>query len=126
MQCSSTGDCDSCSPSPPLSKSGFQTLQQQRRSSGETRRDGVPCPCNGDPWRKTEQESSQGGSDEANQGKTEAHQGRADEAEIHQGGTEADQGGADEAETHQSGADEAEAHQVGTEAHQGGAGITET
>ncbi len=37
----------------------------------------MPGLCNGDPWRKTEQESSQGG---------------ADEAEAHQGGTEAHQG----------------------------------
>ncbi len=90
LQCSTTGDCDSYPP--PLRRSSFQTLQQRRSIRG-TRRDGVPGLCNGDPWRKTEQESSQGG---------------ADEAEAHQGGTEAHQGGADEAEAHQGGAGAAE------------------
>ncbi len=51
-------------------------------SSGGTRRDGVPGTCNGDPWIKTEQETSQGGADEAK-----AHQGGAGAAETSRTGT---------------------------------------
>ncbi len=83
VQVSGKRDAGKCSTvqlvtvTPPPQRSGFQALQQQRRSSGGTRIVGVPGLCDRDPWMKTDQETSQGGADEADASPGRSRRGRS-------------------------------------------------